>query len=106
MVTVVNHTSSAQVIETYQNGKSGYRIYSDGYCEQWGYIDVPGTFTFLKTFKDTNYAYCAGFTMAPAAQRNMFVTAITSSSITIAKYSATAGASSILACGYLADGQY
>ena len=58
------------------------------------------------TFKDTNYAYCAGFTMAPAAQRNMFVTAITSSSITIAKYSATAGASSILACGYLADGQY
>ncbi len=106
MVTVVNHTSSAQIIETYQNGTSGYRVYSDGYCEQWGYINVPGTFTFLKTFKDTNYAYCAGFTMAPAAQRNMFVTAITSSSITIAKYSATAGASSILACGYLADGQY
>ena len=38
MVTITNHTNSAQVIETYQNGSSGYRIYSDGFCEQWGYI--------------------------------------------------------------------
>lgn len=46
------------IVETYVNGTSGYRIYSDGYCEQWCYKDNWGdvsSYTFLKPFKDTNY---------------------------------------------------
>lgn len=42
------------VIETYENGTSGYRIWSDGYCEQWGSNCSSGTITFLKKFADTN----------------------------------------------------
>lgn len=44
------------VVKTYVNGTSGYRIWSDGYCEQWGIISVSGTSTILlKPFRDTNY---------------------------------------------------
>lgn len=41
---------------TYDGGTSGYRIWSDGYCEQWGLANAGTTsITFAKTFKDTNY---------------------------------------------------
>ena len=36
LVSVVNHNSTAEVIESYSNGTSWYRIYSDGWCEQGG----------------------------------------------------------------------
>lgn len=49
----------AYITETYVNGASGYNIYSNGYCEQWGTITQNSGFThtvtFLKRFKDTNY---------------------------------------------------
>ena len=45
------------VIETYNNGDSGYRIWSDGWCDQWGTIATGTslgasnyTLTFLKPF--------------------------------------------------------
>ena len=44
--------------DTFVDGTSGYRIWTDGYCEQWGYVARTGnyvTITFLKAFKDTNY---------------------------------------------------
>lgn len=47
------------IVETYVNGKSWYRVWSDGFCEQGGQIrSVAGAdqkLTFLKPFKDTNY---------------------------------------------------
>lgn len=45
------------IMETYVNGTSGYRLYSDGWCEQWGRIsnNYQGTVTFIKPYKDTNY---------------------------------------------------
>ena len=48
---------SAYITETYVNGTSGYRLYSDKYIEQWGYKSgtTDETITFLKAFKDTNY---------------------------------------------------
>jgi hypothetical protein len=48
------------VIETYINEKSGYRLWSDGYHEEWGAyttseaMQTP-TITFLKPFTTTNY---------------------------------------------------
>lgn len=47
------------VVETYQNGTSWYRVYSDGWCEQGGFIPrgngTSGTIAFLKPFSNTNY---------------------------------------------------
>lgn len=52
------------IIETYVNGKSGYIVYSNGFCQQWGYLVEPlsstGTISLLKNYKDTNY-----FVIAP-----------------------------------------
>lgn len=65
-ITIANGVISAaggggdySVVEVYGNSASGYRLWSDGYCEQWGNISVSkaglSTVTFLKPYKDTNY---------------------------------------------------
>lgn len=48
------------ITETWVSGTSGYRIWSDGFIEQWGKIHLSGgasfqTLTFKKAFKNTNY---------------------------------------------------
>lgn len=51
------------IIETYINGTSGYRIWSDGYCEQWGYQATnpkAGTVTLPKAYQDTDYCIMTG----------------------------------------------
>lgn len=56
-------TNPSVVIDEFvsADGISGYRTWSNGYCEQWGYFDGGGTqynlktISFLKEFKDTNY---------------------------------------------------
>lgn len=50
----------AVVIENYVNGASGYRVCSDGYCEQWGSITNTGTINLLKSYVDTNYNIVLG----------------------------------------------
>ncbi|MBR1908110.1 hypothetical protein IJ818_04150 [bacterium] len=52
----------AVIVEKYTNGKSGYRVWSDGYCEQWGFVAVSSTagvvtIQFMKKFADTNYMF-------------------------------------------------
>ena len=64
-----DYINTPHITETYVSGTSGYRVYSDGYCEQWGYsaAGAPVTVTFLKAFKDTNYQILLGGTdPAPA----------------------------------------
>ena len=50
------------VVEVYVNGTSGYNLYSNGYCEQWGKdtttgsgVDYKATVTLLKPYKNANY---------------------------------------------------
>ena len=44
------------VVETYQNGTSWYRVYSDGWCEQGGVATgAQITVSLLKPYKDTTY---------------------------------------------------
>jgi hypothetical protein len=52
------------ITETYVNGTSWYRVYSDGWCEQGGAVTLNGTIsstnvkvTLLKRMKSSNY-YC------------------------------------------------
>lgn len=63
-ITDINTQSRGYLVESYTNGTSGYRLYSDGYCEQWGYSDQDKnslrTITFLKPYKDTNYVVTLG----------------------------------------------
>ena len=63
-ITDINAPTRGYLVESYVNGQSGYRLYSDGFCEQWGYSNTDTnslrTVTFLKPYKDTNYAVTLG----------------------------------------------
>ena len=53
--------STPHIVETYINGTSWYRVWSDGWCEQGGISgNIPGTagvtVSLLKAYKDTSYA--------------------------------------------------
>lgn len=53
-------TPKAYVTETHVSGTQGYRVWSDGFIEQWGKVTVSGedsnnTLTFQKPFKNANY---------------------------------------------------
>lgn len=54
----ISHTNDTKpyITETYVNGKSGYRIWSDGFCEEWGSCFDENksqryNVTFLKTYE-------------------------------------------------------
>ena len=54
-------TPKAYVTETHVSGVQGYRVWSDGFIEQWGRATVSGedinnTLTFQKPFKNTDYS--------------------------------------------------
>lgn len=60
-------SSKGILVESYKNGTSWYRVYSDGWCEQGGY-DAEGTvdygvhtIEFLKPYVDTNYTLTAWY---------------------------------------------
>lgn len=63
-ITDINASTRSYLVESYVNGQSGYRLYSDGFCEQWGYSDqdenILRKITFLKPYKDTNYVVTLG----------------------------------------------
>lgn len=59
----ISSTSTAYVTEEFVDGTEGYRVWSNGRCEQWGTIRRNGgqtgaykyTVTLLKTYKDASY---------------------------------------------------
>lgn len=46
---------AAYVTEEFIDGTEGYRLWSNGRCEQWGSFTGPKSITFLKNYADTNY---------------------------------------------------
>lgn len=53
-----NHSNDTKpyIDETYVNGTSGYIVYSNGLCEQWGRFSIGATnIYFLKSYKDSDY---------------------------------------------------
>lgn len=49
------------VSQAYVNGTSGYRVWSDKYCEQWGFSTTTNkTITLSKTYANTNYNIILG----------------------------------------------
>ncbi len=56
--TNLSNCTKPYITETYSNGKSWYRVYSDGWCEQGGQIANGSsnvTAALLKPYVDTNY---------------------------------------------------
>lgn len=57
-ITNINASSRGYLVQSYVNGRSWYRVYSDGWCEQGGQITVTEAatnITLLKSYKDNNY---------------------------------------------------
>lgn len=53
--------SKGILTESYVNGTSWYRVYSDGWCEQGGRCSATNqTVTYLKPFKNTDYTVTGG----------------------------------------------
>lgn len=60
----INTLSKAYIIETYVSFRSGYIVYSNGYCEQWGVAtlsnnDSINEVTLLKPYKNAYYLVIA-----------------------------------------------
>lgn len=73
-------TSKGILTESYVNGTSGYRVYADNYCVQWGrFLGKTGTINLLKSYADTNYcvAYSSdariGWYCSPSTVKTMNV---------------------------------
>ena len=109
-----NNTSQANpqatIIKTYINGNSGYRIWSDGYCVQWGNIhsnrgyDATQVY-FLKTFANTNYQVY-GTNLSDRGNWEFTVTTKNTSDFYFKFYVENPSDYMWEAKGYLASGQY
>lgn len=96
------------VIETYHNGTSWYRVWSDGWCEQGGRFQsadkTDTVVNFLKPFSDANYTPIVGqqYGSAGDAQYRTFnIYTISQASMTV--HNATNGKNTCIwmACGYI-----
>ena len=95
------------ITETYQNGASWYRVYSDGWCEQGGEIPATTTAvatktaTFYPSFVNTNY-----FAVGTTVKHNTYTGVLNKTTSSVSFYSQTSGGNlkeGILwfACGYI-----
>ena len=81
--------SMKYVIETGQSEDNTqfYRLYNDGFIEQWGTFIIPttgsATLTFLKSFSDTHYSLTTGKYSSDSSSWNVMLYNKTSTSITI-----------------------
>ena len=48
-------SDSSYVVDTYKNGTSWCRVYSDGWCEQGGHNSGTASVSLLKSYKNTDY---------------------------------------------------
>ena len=55
----IQQIQAPYIKETYVNGASWYRVYSDGWCEQGGindcFVNTQATISLLKNYQDSNY---------------------------------------------------
>lgn len=67
------------VVETYRNGTSWYRIWSDGWKEQGGYLAAAGTVEFLLEFQYPTY----NVSLSPITSADPYVSNRTTTNMTI-----------------------
>ena len=92
-----NHGAGATVVESYRNGAEWYRVWSDGWIEQGGYLTEASmplvfTITFLKAFADTNYTHVIGATsVGTFTYANGYYSSITKATTNIGVHVQSAG---------------
>ncbi len=111
----VNSKMSSEVhcvTRTYvsSDGLSGYRIYDDNYCEQWGdtsFSSTVQTLTFVKKFKWVPQVYLTRVTTRAGASHDieLYANSISVTGFTHKEYTADLKRLMWRAYGYLADGQ-
>lgn len=106
--------ATPHIVETYENGTSGYNVYSNGYCEQWGKLNIAYsaniynhyTITLLKPYKNTNYNILAlSGDRGYIHYSNIAYTTINNNNWVLSTYSTGAAQNSTAywkTCGYIA----
>lgn len=102
------------ITETYANETSGYNVYSNGYCEQWGKRAGGGsqTINLLKPFRDSKYNTLVSICVSESSTTlSAWVASQASDSFTVQngygdKYNSNQYPINWRACGYLAEGEY
>lgn len=96
-----------EIVETYTSEKNGYRIWSDGYCEQWGRGNTSNSIvsiTLHKVMRDLNYTVTAGNNTSAT-----YGSPTACNIISTSQFQLRCGATTEWmwkASGYLAEGQY
>lgn len=104
----LGNCTAPHIVETYTNGTSGYRVWSDGYCEQWGWIDQGSTpawttVDLLQVYKDTNYSVVCSqllYNVADAKNAPVITCKNSNSQISVTCYN-NAAKIGWQACGYI-----
>lgn len=92
------NSTKPYVTETYVNGTSWYRIWSDGWCEQGGRI-TGTSITFLQSFVNTNYSFSGVSINSNSGGAASTVTNLTTTGCTYYTYGNAGGMWQ--ACGYI-----
>lgn len=77
------------LVETYSSGTSGYRLYADGFCIQWGELGwtssawATNTKTFLKPYLNTSYLVFAMGNWSDPASSSCLITAKATTSFNV-----------------------
>ena len=96
-------TSKGILTESYINGTSWYRVYSDGWCEQGGQATISQSISLLKNYSDTNYtAVIAESTTAAGSNGTPLIAFKTTSGFTVGAVYGDFGVANWYTCGHLA----
>jgi len=100
------------IVETYVNGLSWYRVYSDGWCEQGVYRDIAdpsgASVSLLKAYKDTNYFVVGSLLNLGSSVTNLYAYVIVSkstNSFTFRKHTNGNARNCFFVCGYINQGE-
>lgn len=104
-------------IEVFDGGSHGYRVWSDGYCEQWGvavsevgaaWCTIP--ISLIKVMRDSNYCITTGHqhrTAVVNTYEHLILNSINKYGFTINCYNYIGESLHYWrVCGYLEEGQY
>lgn len=110
---IVDLQSVPHIIEKVTYGTDGYRVWSDGYCEQWGHTTGSNnalfTISLIKAFKDINYIIMAlgcknGSVVTP--DRDVYYANKATNSFQLYRDDVLSDGIDWKATGYLASGEY
>lgn len=106
----LSNCTKPHIVETYVNGTSWYRVYSDGWCEQGGFTNPVSAdyqvcqIVFLKPFIDTNYYFNSRYISTSWATATVGVVSDTdrqTTGVKIWNYSQYSSGAYWQACGYI-----